>query len=82
MKAKKVLIFLLVSMLTIFMIACGSKDNSGKKDDSQADKTPTTSGDNTSSEADKTLEGKLVVWTLASDLQQFSEYFMEKESRS
>ena len=80
MKLKKIAAVLLASTLVISMVGCGSS-NSDKKDDSKSDKAVTSSknGDSgASSETNKELKGKLVVWTLAADLEQFSEHFMEK----
>ncbi len=80
MKFKKVAALLLASVLTFSLVGCGNT-NSGKKDDTKPTDKPAVeqgNGEDTTPEAAKTLEGKLVVWTLAADLKQFSEYFMEK----
>ena len=81
MKFKKVAALLLASVLTFSLVGCGNA-NSGKNDTKPTDKPAVeqedNGGDTTTPEADKALEGKLVVWTLAKDLEQFSAYFMEK----
>ncbi|MFT4146464.1 MAG: hypothetical protein QM644_18630 [Mobilitalea sp.] len=81
MKFKKVAALLLASVLTFSLVGCGS-NNSGKKDDTKPTDKPAVeqedNGGDTTPEAAKPLEGKLVVWTLAADLEQFSAYFMEK----
>jgi len=80
MKLKRIAAVLLASVMTVSLVGCGST-KSDDKPTSSADKPAVTqeaSGDSTTPEAAKTPEGKLVVWTLAADLQQFSDYFMEK----
>ncbi|MDF2842602.1 MAG: putative secreted protein [Herbinix sp.] len=81
MKFKKVAALLLASVLTFSLVGCGNA-NSGKNDTKPTDKPAVESEDKgedtTTPEAAKPLEGKLVVWTLAADLEQFSAYFMEK----
>lgn len=80
MKLKKLTALLLAGLMTLSMVACGGKaedtnttaDNSTA--DAPADDAATT--DNASDDA-AALEGELVVWTLANDLIQFSDKFME-----
>jgi multiple sugar transport system substrate-binding protein len=80
MKFKKIAAVLLASVMTFSLVGCGN-NKSDDKPTSSADKTAATQEskeDSTTPEAAKALEGKLVVWTLAADLQQFSDYFKEK----
>lgn len=84
MKLKKLISLMLAGAMVLSMTACGGSDgassDSGAAADSgtasadagdagdagAADETPASSGD------------KLVVWTLAKDLEQFAEYYKEK----
>ena len=87
MKLKKVLSVMLATAMVFSMTACGGGDSASSGDGaasdsgvaesgaadagdagdtSAADETPASSGD------------KLVVWTLAKDLEQFAEYYKEK----
>lgn len=72
MKAKKIVALLMASIMAMSLAACGGTTNKNTKvNDAGTDSTvETTEG--------VELEGKLVVWTLAADLEQFSSYFMEK----
>jgi multiple sugar transport system substrate-binding protein len=64
MKLKRLTALFIASVMTMSLIGCGST----KEDVATED------GTSTSADAD----GKLVVWTLAADLEQFSDYYMEK----
>ncbi len=84
MKLKKLTALLLAGLMALSLAACG--------DDNTDANTPATSGsndtnvsttpadDNTTTPADDTasdLSGKLVIWTLAADLEQFADRFKE-----
>lgn len=71
MKLKRVTALLLAGIMSLSLVACGKSD--GKTD---APKNNATAEEG-SGESGK-LEGKLVVWTLAEDLKQFGEKFMEE----
>lgn len=64
MKMKKVLALVLAGIMTFSLAACGNTD------------APASNGGN--AEGGEAAGGKLVVWTLAADLEQFSERFIEK----
>jgi len=81
MKAKKIAALLMASIMVLSMIGCG--DSTGAKTDEATTATvdtasATTDSGEVSTESTEPLKGKLVVWTLAADLEQFSAYFMEK----
>ncbi len=80
MKLKKIAAVLLASIMTVSLVGCGNtkSDKSTSSADKPAATQETKDDSSTTPEAAKALEGKLVVWTLAADLQQFSDYFMEK----
>ncbi len=84
MKFRKAAALLLASIMVISMVACGDSEKTNNSANNAANSsTPTAtaaSGDDSTAQPTEAaaLEGKLVVWTLASDLQQFSDYFMEK----
>ncbi len=67
---KKLVSLMMVLAMSISLVACGGTDKApeSKPTDKAAEPTKTT-------EVEK--KGKLVVWTLAADLQQFSEHYME-----
>lgn len=72
MMLKKVTAFCLAGLMAMSLLACGGNN---KPTDAGGTIAPTKqSGDNSQSDAKK----KLVVWTLAQDLEQFSTYYMEK----
>lgn len=88
MKLKKVVSALLVGTMLLSCVACGnsSNNNADKEDDSKDNKTPNTEASNVDANddnaggddaADATGDGKLVVWTLAEDLSQFADHYME-----
>lgn len=72
MKLKKLTALFLAAAMTLSMAACG--------DSSQVTSESTETGTETNTESSGTAEGdnKLVIWTLASDLEQFAERFEEK----
>lgn len=79
MKLKKVVSALLVGTMLFSMVACGSKTESGSGSGSGTNNvssgTESSGGDETG--GDTTGDGKLVVWTLAEDLNTFAEKYME-----
>ncbi len=79
MKAKKIVALLMASLMTLSLAACGNNagDASVSTNTGGSSSSSDTSTSNEVSE-DVFADGKLVVWTLASDLEQFSAYFMEK----
>lgn len=72
MKLKKLTALFLAAAMTLSMAACG--------DSSQVTSESTETGTETNTESTGTAEGdqKLVIWTLAADLEQFAERFEEK----
>lgn len=82
MKLKKVVSALLVSTMLLSCVACGNNKNTDDANkDNNDTKTPNTEAadDNNTPDdsADVTGDGKLVIWTLAADLEQFAEKYME-----
>ena len=78
MKIKKLLSVLLAGAMTLGLVACGGTDNG-----STASTTGSTSGESAevSTEDGATatgLDDKLVIWTLAQDLEQFAERYKEQ----
>lgn len=74
MKMKKVMALALAGLMTASLAACG---------DTKTDAPASTGSGNTqnaggSVETPSELTGKLTVWTLAADLEQFSNHFVEK----
>ena len=81
MKLKKLTALLLAGIMTLSLAACGggsgessSGDSTESKGDSASEGTADTSGAESSGE----LSGKLTVWTLAADLEQFADKFKEE----
>lgn len=78
MKLKKVISALLVGTLLLSTVACGNTtNNSGDKKDNSEKSSEKSSEKDTSDSGEKQ---KLVVWTLAKDLETFSEKYMEENS--
>ncbi len=85
MKFKKLISFIMVVAMCITMVACGEKktdsnpgtDKSADTAADTADDASKTNDDAAGDKADAAPSGKLVVWTLAADLQQFSQHYME-----
>lgn len=77
MKAKKIMALLLASVMTLSLAACGNNaaetGNNGNNGNAEE-------GDTATAEISEDVfeDGKLVVWTLAADLEQFSDYFVEQ----
>lgn len=86
MKLKKVLSVMLATAMVFGLTACGGSDGassgSGASADSGAAESGTDAGDagdtQAESETSTSSGDKLVVWTLAQDLEQFAEYYKEK----
>lgn len=69
MKFKKLVSLLLVTVMAVSMAACGdSKEDGGKAD----------SGTKTEAKDKKDSKEKLVIWTLAKDLEDFGKKYQEK----
>lgn len=80
MKFKKLTALLLAGLMALSLVACGDSDNGDTPASNTGDTTPASNtGDTTpaTDEAAVELSGELVVWTLAADLEQFSNRFME-----
>lgn len=82
MKMKKVMALVLAGIMTASLAACGDSNDAPAASTGAEDKTTTeNSAANDSTDADTDaagdLSGKLVVWTLAADLEQFSDHFVE-----
>ena len=80
MKMKKVMALVLAGIMTASLAACGDSNDAPAASTGAEDKTTTESSaanDSTDADTASDLNGKLVVWTLAADLEQFGEHFME-----
>lgn len=76
MKLKKLTALLLAGLMALSLVACG-----GDKDTNTGSTTPATDAStpaDASTDAAVELSGKLVIWTLAEDMKQFSARFMEQ----
>lgn len=73
MNWKKVVSMLLVGAMTLSMVACGGSDNSAANNDNAA-----VSGTESTGGEEVTGDGKLVVWTLATDLEKFAARYEEQ----
>lgn len=86
MKLRKMLSVVLASAMVLSCAACGNTNTEGNTTDTSTKGTETKAEDSApkaedgASEAESEIarEGKLVVWTLAKDLEQFSSKYMEK----
>lgn len=81
MKLKKLTALLLAGVMALSLVACGDKTEETNTDTSVEESTAAEATDEGESEAEASaadLEGDLVVWTLANDLIQFSDKFMEQ----
>ena len=67
MKLRKLTAILLAGVMIFSLTACSSKDSGGKS----------VSGDGVKTGTESKSDKKLVVWTLADDLKQFADKFME-----
>lgn len=73
MKMKKVMALALAGLMTASLAACGNKTDAPAANGTASGQTQSDAGDGGSGE----LSGKLTVWTLAADLEQFSDRFKE-----
>lgn len=73
MNWKKVVSMLLVGAMTLSMVACGGSDDSAANNDNAA-----VSGTEAAGGEEVTGDGKLVVWTLAADLEKFAARYEEQ----
>ena len=69
MKLKKLVSMILVGTMVLTMAACGSSDKNASNDSASGTET-----------ADNGEKQKLVVWTLAKDLEQFADKYMEENN--
>ncbi|MBO5209373.1 MAG: extracellular solute-binding protein [Lachnospiraceae bacterium] len=76
MKLKKLISAMLVGTMVLSMTACGSESATDSTTETNSD-AATTEEAAASDEATATGDDKLVVWTLAADLQQFADKYME-----
>ena len=77
MKLKKVVSALLVGTMLLSCVACGnSNNNANNNSNSNNNAAGTETGSNDGAEA--TGDGKLVIWTLAKDLETFADKYMEE----
>ena len=83
MKFKKLTALLLAGVMTLSLAACGSGDSGSQTTDSGTSSSESSSSDgagseSAGSEAAGDVSGKLVIWTLAADLEQFADKFAEE----
>lgn len=77
MKLKKLTALFLTAAMTLSLMACGNSSQ-GTAESSKADtKTEEGSSDAATGETASTGDQKLVIWTLAADLEQFADKFKE-----
>ncbi len=76
MKLKRLGALALAGAMTLSLAACGSSNSSDSAATTAASGDSSTTG--ASGEETTALSGKLVVWTLAADLEQFAEKFQEE----
>lgn len=74
MKLKKLISAMLVGAMAFSLTACGSDKTDSAKKDAPADTADAADG----ADDAVTGDGKLVVWTLAEDLKQFADKYMEE----
>lgn len=78
MKFKKLTALLLAGLMTLSLAACGDGGNNNTPASSDSTAGSSAAGNETTENAGETaLEGKLVVWTLAADLEKFGAHFNE-----
>lgn len=80
MKMKKILALLLAGLMTASLAACGgdtAADANASKPAAESEAAPEAEA-SSEAEAPAELSGKLTVWTLAEDLNQFADRFKEK----
>ncbi len=77
MKFKKFLAVALTAAMALSMAACGSTGDSGSASTSDS----TAAGDTATSDSSSGGDDKIVVWTLAKDLEQFADHYKEKTGK-
>jgi len=87
MNYKKVIATLLAGVMTLSLAACGSDGSANTAADTAADTTDNTAATETAEATEAPAEDtntekvgsgeKLVIWTLAKDLQTFAEHYVE-----
>lgn len=83
MKLKKLTALLLAGVMTLSLAACGnsssttSESTSAKEETAGSSEEAATTEAATTEEATGELSGKLTIWTLAADLEQFADKFKE-----
>lgn len=85
MKMKKVMALVLAGLMTVSLAACGEKTDAPASSDAGTTSTTSTDAasdaantdDASTEEVQSELSGKLTVWTLADDLQDFGDKFKE-----
>ena len=83
MKLRKLAAFVLALVLMFSVVGCSKTEKADTTEEAAATTTEQTATtepakEEVSVEPQVEMKGKLVVWTLAKDLEQFSAYFMEK----
>ncbi len=81
MKLKKLTALLLAGIMTLSLAACGGgsgESSSGDSPESKGDSASESTADTSGAESSGELSGKLTVWTLAADLEQFADKFKEE----
>ncbi len=77
MKFKKLTALVLAGIMTLSLAACGKSETPAASTDTKSETKTETAATDAVVETPTGLEGKVVVWTLAADLEQFAERFME-----
>ena len=77
MRFKKVMASILAGAMTLSLAACGSDGSSATASTSTETADTAESAENTNTESVGTSGEKLVIWTLAKDLQTFAEKYVE-----
>lgn len=84
MKLKKLTALLLAGVMTLSLVACGSDSSTTTESSSTSEETEASSDASDDAESTATeetageLSGKLTIWTLAADLEQFADKFVEE----
>lgn len=82
MKRKKLMSVMLAGAMVLGMTACGGTDNAGQGSTSGGDgaaaESGTEAGDTKAADTQAAGGDKLVIWTLAKDLEQFADHYKEQ----
>lgn len=82
MKRKKLMSVMLAGAMVLGMTACGGTDNAGQGSTSGGDgaaaESGTEAGDTKTADTQAAGGDKLVIWTLAKDLEQFADHYKEQ----